>query len=92
VLGIDNPTAAHAIAETQYLAIGGLVRGERQDDARVRRITSQINHMKSTLVRERFSLPSFMPFLMRTMLAANVLLAALDAPESGPLTTLPALA
>ena len=40
-------------------------------------------------LRERFSLPYFVAFLMRTMVAANALLAKLRAPESGPLGHLP---
>jgi predicted unusual protein kinase regulating ubiquinone biosynthesis (AarF/ABC1/UbiB family) len=73
-LGVGNRTAAEAIADVQWLAIGGLVRGEAITDARVRDITTAIG---------------VMPFLMRTMLAANALLAALGAPESGPAGRLP---
>ncbi len=85
LLDVDNPRAADAIAETQWIAIGGLVRGEAGDDARLRRITARMAEMKNVLMRERFSLPHFLPFLMRTMMALNALMAALDAPESGPL-------
>lgn len=90
VLGLGNARAAAAIAEMQWVAIGGLVRGEAIDDERVRAITSRVGPMKKVLLGERFTLPSFMPFLMRTMLAANALLAALGAPESGRLTSLSA--
>lgn len=89
VLGLDNPIATEAIADTQWIAIGGLVRGDAIDEARVRRITKQLTEMKDILLRQRFALPFFMPFLMRTMLAANALLAALGAPESGSLGRLP---
>jgi len=85
LLGVENPRAAEVIADTQWVAIGGLVRGEAGDDARLRRITGRISKMKDVLLRERFTLPSFIPFLMRTMMALNALMAALNAPESGPL-------
>jgi predicted unusual protein kinase regulating ubiquinone biosynthesis (AarF/ABC1/UbiB family) len=85
LLGIDNARVVSAIAGTQWIAIGGLVRGEACDASRVRRITDRIPAMKRVLLRERFTLPPFVPFLMRTMLALNALLAALDAPDSGPL-------
>ena len=89
VLGLENRVAAEAIADTQWIGFGGLVRGEAIHDAHVRRITDQIAVMKGVLVKQRFALPYFVPFLMRTMLAANALLAALHAPESGPLGRLP---
>jgi predicted unusual protein kinase regulating ubiquinone biosynthesis (AarF/ABC1/UbiB family) len=85
LLEISSRTAAEAIADVQWIAIGGLVRGEAIHGARIREITDAALAMKTTLIRERFALPYFMPFLMRTMLATNALLAALDAPESGPL-------
>lgn len=85
VLGLENRIAAEAIADTQWIGIGGLVRGDAIDDAHVRRITDQIAQMKKVLLKQRFALPYFVPFVMRTMLAANALLAALGAPESGAL-------
>jgi len=87
-LGIGNTKAAEAIADVQWIAIGGLVRGEAISPARVREITDGAAKMKKILIGERFRLPFFMPFLMRTMVACNALLAALDAPESGPLEAL----
>ena len=84
-LGIDNPRAARAIASVQWIAIGGLVRGEPITAEHVKAITTAAGEMKKQLFREKFTLPFFMPFLMRTMLAANALLAALHAPESGAL-------
>lgn len=92
VLGLENRIAAEAIADVQWIGIGGLVRGEAIDDAHVRRITSQIAQMKKVLLGQRFALPHFVPFVMRTMLAANALLAALGAEESGPLGRLPGAA
>jgi predicted unusual protein kinase regulating ubiquinone biosynthesis (AarF/ABC1/UbiB family) len=83
-MGIDNRKAAEAIAEVQWIAIGGLVRGDAIGAERVREITTLASAMKAKLIREHFSLPHFMPFLMRTTIAANALLAALDAPQSGP--------
>jgi predicted unusual protein kinase regulating ubiquinone biosynthesis (AarF/ABC1/UbiB family) len=85
VFGLDNDNVVEAIADVQFFAVGGLVRGEPIHEERVRAITGAAAQMKSKLLRERFSLPSFLPFFMRTMLATNALLAALDAPESGPL-------
>jgi len=89
-LGIGNRLAAEAIAEVQWIAIGGLVRGEAIRGERVREITTQAVAMKQKLLGQRFALPHFMPFLMRTTLAANALLAALGAPESGPVGRLDA--
>jgi predicted unusual protein kinase regulating ubiquinone biosynthesis (AarF/ABC1/UbiB family) len=83
-LGVGNPVAAEAIANVQWIAIGGLVRGEAIDGDRVRALTREIMKMKKVIVGQRFQLPFFMPFLMRTMVACNALLAGLDAPESGP--------
>jgi predicted unusual protein kinase regulating ubiquinone biosynthesis (AarF/ABC1/UbiB family) len=82
---IDNRAAAEAIADVQWIAVGGLVRGEPISDVHVRRITQTAATMKSRLLREKVALPFYMPFFMRTMLACNALLAALDAPESGVL-------
>jgi predicted unusual protein kinase regulating ubiquinone biosynthesis (AarF/ABC1/UbiB family) len=89
-LGIENQRVVDAIADVQFFAIGGLVRGEAIDEKRVRAIVQRAAAMKSKIMRERFTLPPFLPFLMRTMLAANALLAALGAPESGPLGRLSA--
>jgi predicted unusual protein kinase regulating ubiquinone biosynthesis (AarF/ABC1/UbiB family) len=86
---IDNDRVVDAIANVQFLAIGGLVRGEPIGTERVRAITSGAVEMKAKLLGARFTIPSFLPFFMRTMLACNALLAALDAPESGPLGRLP---
>jgi len=69
--------------------LGGLVRGDAIDDERIRTLTARIPEMKKKMLGERFALPSFMPFLMRAVMGANALLAALGAPESGPLTRLP---
>jgi predicted unusual protein kinase regulating ubiquinone biosynthesis (AarF/ABC1/UbiB family) len=88
-LGIGNHEVAEAFADVQWIAIGGLVRGEAIGSGRVREITSAAAEMKKRILMERFSLPFFMPFLMRTMVACNALLAALDAPESGELGSLP---
>jgi predicted unusual protein kinase regulating ubiquinone biosynthesis (AarF/ABC1/UbiB family) len=85
LLEIDNERAAEAIGETLWLAIAGLVRGEACDEAGIRRITQRMTELKMSLTGERFSLPYFVPFLMRTMMALNALMGALDAPESGPL-------
>lgn len=84
LLSVGNPTAAEAIADVQWIVIGGLVRGDAIQADRVRSIVSAATAMKAKLMRERFSMPPFMPFLMRTMVAANALLAALAAPASGP--------
>ncbi len=88
-LEIGNRRAAEAIAEVQWIAIGGVIRGEAIGSERVREIVDAAGTMKKQLLMERFKLPYFMPFLMRTMVALNALLSALDAPESGALTTLP---
>lgn len=88
LLALGSPAAAEAIADIQWVAIGGLVRGEAVQPDRVRAITSQITEAKKRLLRERFTMPYFMPFLMRTTLAMNALLAALCAPESGPVESL----
>lgn len=82
---IDNDKVVDAVANVQFLAIGGLVRGEAITGDRVRAITSGAAEMKAKLLGQRFTVPPFLPFFMRTMLAANALLAALEAPESGPL-------
>lgn len=89
VLGMENRVAAEAIAGTLWIGIGGLVRGEAIDGAHIRRITDNIAKMKKELLGQRFVMPYFVPFVMRTTLAANALLAALGAPESGPLGRLP---
>jgi predicted unusual protein kinase regulating ubiquinone biosynthesis (AarF/ABC1/UbiB family) len=88
VLELQNPRAAEAIASMQWLAIGGLVRGDAIDESRVREITQEAARLKRSLLGQRFTLPWFMPFLMRSMIATNALLAALRAPESGPLGSL----
>jgi predicted unusual protein kinase regulating ubiquinone biosynthesis (AarF/ABC1/UbiB family) len=88
-LELDNDNVVQAIADVQYFAVGGLVRGEPISEERVRAITRAAAQMKSKLLRERLKFPWFLPFFMRTMLATNVLLAALNAPESGPLGRLP---
>ena len=82
---IDNRAVAEAIADAQWIAIGALVRGDAISDAQVRRITEAAGKMKSKLIREKITLPYFMPFFMRAIVASNALLAALDAPESGML-------
>jgi predicted unusual protein kinase regulating ubiquinone biosynthesis (AarF/ABC1/UbiB family) len=83
--GIENDKVVEAVAKVQFFAVGGLVRGEPIASDRVRAITSGAAEMKAKLLGQRFTIPPFLPFFMRTMLAANALLAALDAPESGPL-------
>jgi predicted unusual protein kinase regulating ubiquinone biosynthesis (AarF/ABC1/UbiB family) len=88
-LGIGNRRVAEAIADVQWIAIGGLIRGEAISSGRVREITDAAGQMKKQLFKERFGLPFFMPFLMRTMVACNALLAALEAPASGELGVLP---
>jgi predicted unusual protein kinase regulating ubiquinone biosynthesis (AarF/ABC1/UbiB family) len=85
VFGIDNEKAVEAIANVQFFAIGGLVRGESIGGDRVRAITTGAAEMKAKLLGQRFTISPFLPFFMRTMLALNALLAGLDAPESGPL-------
>jgi predicted unusual protein kinase regulating ubiquinone biosynthesis (AarF/ABC1/UbiB family) len=89
VLELENTRATEAIAGMQWLAIGGLVRGDAIDEQRVREITQEAARLKRSLIGQRFSLPWFMPFLMRAMIATNALLAALEAPESGPVGHLP---
>ena len=86
---IDNDKVVDAIGNVQFLAVGGLVRGEAISAEHVRAITSGAAEMKAKLLGVRFTIPPFLPFFMRTMLACNALLAALDAPESGPLGRLP---
>lgn len=86
--GIENRRAGEALASIQWLAIGGLARGEHISAEHVRGITQQAAEAKKIMMRERFSLPWFMPFVARTMLAASALLATLDAPPSGPLQPL----
>jgi len=89
LLQVGNVRVAAAMADIQWLALGGLVRGDAIDDERIRTLTTRIPEMKKKLLGERFALPSFMPFLMRAVMGTNALLAALGAPESGPLTRLP---
>jgi predicted unusual protein kinase regulating ubiquinone biosynthesis (AarF/ABC1/UbiB family) len=89
VFSIQNEKVVDAIANVQWLAVGGLVRGEPISGDRVRAITSGAAEMKAKLLGQRFTIPPFVPFFMRTMLALNALLAALGAPESGPLGRLP---
>ena len=85
VLGLEDGVARDAIAGVLWIALGGLVRGEAIGDDRVREITSAAGAMKARLLGARFTLPSFVPFLMRTIVATNALLAKLGAPESGAL-------
>lgn len=83
--GVTNKVMATAIANVQWHGFGGLVRGEAIDAAHIRTITSTVGEMKKKLLGQRFVLPSFMPFMVRTLVATNSLLVALDAPASGEL-------
>lgn len=82
--GVGHPKIGEHIANVQWLAFGGLVRGEAIDDAHVRAIVERASELKKKMIGAKFSLPPFMPFLIRTFIATNALLAALGAPRSGP--------
>jgi predicted unusual protein kinase regulating ubiquinone biosynthesis (AarF/ABC1/UbiB family) len=86
--GVGSDTMIEVVGNVQWLAFGGLVRGEAISDAHVRAVATAIGELKKRLFGSKLVLPPFMPFLMRTLLATNALMAALDAPESGPLGTL----
>ncbi|MBI2390443.1 MAG: hypothetical protein HYV09_12710 [Deltaproteobacteria bacterium] len=83
--GVANEVVANAIANVQWHGLGGLVWGDAIDAAHVRTITHTVGEMKKKLLGQRFVLPSFMPFMVRTIVATNSLLVALDAPASGEL-------
>lgn len=83
--GIESVKVVAALAKVQFIAFGGLVRGERIDAARVRAIVDTAGEMKRELLGERFALPPFLPFLMRALVGTNALLASLDAPASDAL-------
>jgi predicted unusual protein kinase regulating ubiquinone biosynthesis (AarF/ABC1/UbiB family) len=82
--GAGSDTMIGAVRDVQWLAFGGLARGEAISDAHVRAVASAIGDLKRKMLGSRMSLPPFMPFLMRTLLATSALMAALDAPDSGP--------
>lgn len=82
--GIGNREMLEVVANVQWLAFGALARGDTIDDAHVRAIAQAIGEFKRRLIGSKLELPPFMPFLMRTLLATNALMAALDAPASGP--------
>lgn len=85
VCELSDVEVVAAIADVQLLAFGALVRGDEIDAAHVRRILARASDMKRKLLGRRVALPSFLPFLMRTLVATNSLLAAFDAPASGAL-------
>lgn len=81
--GVENPVVTHAIANVQWLGFGGLVRGDAIDAEKLRTITETVAETKKKLVGQKFVLPSFMPFVVRSLVATNSLLVALAAPPSG---------
>jgi len=82
---LRNDVVAKAIAKVQWHGFGGLVRGHAIDTEHLRTITSAAAEMKKQMLGERFVLPPFLPFIVRTLIATNSLLVALDAPASGAL-------
>ena len=82
---LENDVVANAIAHVQWLGFGALVRGEPVDATHLQTITTAVGEMKKRILGQQFTLPSFIPFVVRTLIATNALLVALNAPESGPL-------
>lgn len=83
--GVGDAAMIERIADVQWLTFGGLVRGDVIDDSHVRGITDAAGRLKRQLLGSKVRLPPFMPFLIRTLLATNALMASLAAPESGPI-------
>ena len=83
LLRVKDPVLRSAMAGVQHAVFGGLVRGDRIDRTHVRVITERIGELKRKFPGRKAAPPFFMPFTMRTLLAANALLAALEAPELG---------
>lgn len=82
--GVGDRGMITHIANVQWLSFGGLVRGDAIDDGHVRSIAAAAKQLKRQLLGSKVRLPHFLPFLIRTLLATNALLAALAAPASGP--------
>jgi len=87
--GIGEPRVAEAIAEVQWLGLGGLVRGDKIDPDHVRSIAGRAAELKKKLFGAKFSLPPFLPFFVRTLVATNALMASLDAPKGAVVDALP---
>lgn len=88
VYQVKNYDVAKAIAAVQWLGFGGLVRGDNIDDNRVRDIMAAAKIMRKTILGARFELPYFMPFVVRALVATNVLLATLHAGEGDVVSSL----
>lgn len=84
LLRVSDPVLRSAMAGVQHAVFGGLVRGDRIDRSHVRTITERITTLKREFPGRKAAPPFFMPFVMRTLLASNALLSALEAPALGP--------